>query len=65
MPNAPTFCAAADTSADVRRYCGEVLRGSADLGTSAGCAGDRRTHLGPFDCPPRVAPSVPCDGTRC
>src|SRR5687768_16763635 len=32
--------AAADALADVRRYYGEVLRASADLKTSACCAGD-------------------------
>ncbi len=39
MRHEPTF-EATDTLADVRRYYGEVLRGSADLKTSACCAGD-------------------------
>lgn len=39
MRHEPTF-QAADTLAEVRHYYGEVLRGSADLKTSACCAGD-------------------------
>ena len=39
MRHEPTF-QAADTLAEVRRYYGEVLSGSADLKTSACCAGD-------------------------
>jgi SAM-dependent methyltransferase len=39
MRHEPSF-ATADTLADVRRYYGEVLRTSADLKTSACCAGD-------------------------
>lgn len=39
MRHEPTF-QTADTLAEVRHYYGEVLRGSADLKTSACCAGD-------------------------
>lgn len=49
MRHEPTHHAAADTLADVRRYYGEVLRGSADLKTSACCAGDAvPAHLRPL-----------------
>lgn len=49
MRHEPTFHAPSDTLADVRRYYGEVLRGSADLKTSACCAGDAvPPHLRPL-----------------